>query len=331
MSRAEPSSIIQDAQDPVEDPSMLDSHVSRSSTLLFDSELPSESREDGRRPHCSREGQSTHNESATTTMVYQEQPSFRYKISLSDATTLLVSQDFQKMSFDIRDVDFMALRIADVKPPVTTESLSYLDIVTILNNPQLRHDLNFDTDILFHPGRANVTPEHRNRDAAYWSALAFELALYMSLSDSTPSFSAGSTRATSSTTQLPDRNHPSTVILSFIQHNSIPARLPSLFHAMRALLKTLIRSDDWVIVEQVLDVDLLMQQLRRGACDLHALSGWLGAILKGSCSPVRDAEVERVTSLIRRAVQERDPEGLVTGLKGLFGVLEVMKLVCHGF
>ena len=314
---------------------MLDPHVSRSSTILFDPDLPSEPREDGRKPLCPFEGQNTGGKSTATSTIYHETQSLKYKISLPEAAKLLLSPDRQRMNFNIHDVDLEALRIADINPPVTIETLGGLDIVTILNNAQLRHDLNYDTDILFYPGRINVTPEDRARDAAYWSALAFELALYMSLPNSS-NFSSAATSSTTctepSSTNTGNDTQPYTSIalLALLEHNSIPARLPSLFHAMRGLLKTLIRADDWLLVDHNLDVDFIMQQLRRGSCDLYKLIEWLGDIMTKSCSPVRDVEVERATDQIKGALQERDPEALVAGLKGLFGVLEVMKLVSQG-
>jgi hypothetical protein len=70
-----------------------------------------------------------------------------------------------------------------------------------------------------------------------------------------------------------------------------------------------------------------MQQLNRGACDLIGLGEWLGVMLKGSCSPVRDDFVTRVVEQIRQAVVDVDPCALALSIEQLFGILETMKLV----
>jgi hypothetical protein len=204
----------------------------------------------------------------------------------------------------VEDVDLAQLYQVDREPPITKQSMAELDIVRIINNSKLRHDLNFQKEV-------NFSPCHdRKRILAkqYWEALAFELSIYM--------FHATNTSRESDQWLEHMVGNPRAV-----------GRLPEMFRAIRDILKTLIRSDDWTVVDQVLDVDLLMQQLRKGACDLVALSSWLGGILKGSCSPIRDSEVERVIGRIQKAVFKVDPVALVSGIEHLFALLETMKLV----
>ena len=40
---------------------------------------------------------------------------------------------------------------ASLQPPITTESLAELDIPRIINNPKLRHDVNFRSRVTFRP------------------------------------------------------------------------------------------------------------------------------------------------------------------------------------
>ena len=49
-----------------------------------------------------------------------------------------------------------ALRDAPQQPPVTSDTLAELDIRRLINNPQLRHDVNFDRELYLrlNPDRA---------------------------------------------------------------------------------------------------------------------------------------------------------------------------------
>ena len=70
-----------------------------------------------------------------------------------------------------------------------------------------------------------------------------------------------------------------------------------------------------------------MQELDNGACDVKELSNWLRNVLLGSCSPLRDNDVEKMVSVIHEGVDKEDARIMVDGLKILFGILETMKLV----
>lgn len=218
---------------------------------------------------------------------------------------LIVSPEEQSRA-SLHDYDVRPLLTASLEPPVTKTSLSELDIARILSDARLRHDLNFEKDVAFRP---NYDGERGRRKKAvakeYWAVLAVEFALYME-------------RAAC---------RDPTSLLEILAPLKVPQRLPKLFKTIQEILKTLVRGEDWIAVDQILDIDLLMQQLEKGICDLMGLSNWLGKILKGSCSPVRDPLVTNVVALICQGVQENDPVALVHGIEQLFGLLETMKLV----
>lgn len=203
-------------------------------------------------------------------------------------------------------IDFSLLDSVASEPPVTQSSLSELDLMRIMYDPKLRHDLNFEQDVSFRPnydGERGRQKKTLSKD--YWTALAVEFAFYMQ---------RAACQDSASYLTLPAGHH-------------IPWRLPQMFSTIRRILQTLVRSEDTESIEQVLDVDLLMQQLNRGVCDLIGLGDWLGVVLKGSCSPVRDAFITMVVNQIRDSVMNNDPCGLSSSIEQLFGVLETMKLV----
>ena len=203
---------------------------------------------------------------------------------------------------------------ASREPPITKSSLSELDIKKTINNAKLRHDLNFDRDIAFRPNSDGSRGQEKVREARrYWEALSIEFAIYIARKNHI--------RITAAQTRSPSLSDPS-------HRPDIPYRLPKMFETLHEILKTLVPGPEWSAVDQRLDVDLLMQELGNGVCDLIGLSEWLGELLQGSCSPMRDQSVLQMVHSIQEAVHTDDARGLVGGLRNLFGVLETMKLVC---
>ena len=202
--------------------------------------------------------------------------------------------------------DPQSLNKADIRPPITQESLSELDIERIIHNPRMRYDLNFDKEARFRPGYDNPDGKvKRGKSQAYWMALSIELAPYMECA-----LKPGS--------KILRGMHP---------YRQLKTRLPSLFATLYCILKTLTRDEDWSAIDKMIDVDLIMQQLRKGICDLVGLNDRLGSILKGSCSPLRDDAVDAVVGMMNKAAREYQPVDLSEGLKQLFSLLEILKLV----
>ena len=176
-------------------------------------------------------------------------------------------------------------------PPITRESLSELDLPRILNHLSLRHDLNFDREISFRSNMSGPRGRQRAKQAfEYWDAMAAELAVWF-------------------------------------DYRQIPLRLPRMFGAVRQILKTLIPAQEWPEIDIWLDIESLMQGMRNGSFNFTALIEWLGALLRRSCSPVRDHLVDLMISTTERGMQRADPCLITDGLLHLFGILERMRLV----
>ena len=68
---------------------------------------------------------------------------------------------------------------ATEQPPVTSESLAELDTPRIINNPKLRHDVNFDRELHFRPNLEGSKGKQKIKLAQdYWKALEGELFLF---------------------------------------------------------------------------------------------------------------------------------------------------------
>ncbi|KAL1797144.1 hypothetical protein ACET3X_003750 [Alternaria dauci] len=191
-------------------------------------------------------------------------------------------------------------------PPVTKQSLSELDIQSIITNIKLRHDVNFDRDLSFRPNVDGVKGQEKERVAdKYWGALIAELVLYNRMFHATPPLSAIQVEAFTPYAQR---------------------RIPILFQNVRDVLKSLVPDCDHSRVDEHLDVPMLMQAIERGVCDLSRLADWMAQLLKEHCAPMRDVLVDEMVVCTRQGEADRDLEKIVEGLRKLFGILEAMKL-----
>ena len=223
----------------------------------------------------------------------------------------LTPKELDRLGIDVNALEY--LWSASIDPPVTKTSLSELDLVRIVNDPRLRHDVNFDREVLFRPNlHGEVGKMKMALEKGYWNALVIEFAIYI-------------TRWRDRSTNSPE----SPWHLGPAKVDKVPLRLPRMFQTVREILKTLVPVAELPIVDARLDVDLLVQQLEKGVCDIISLSEWLSALLLGSCSPMRDPLVATMVSTIRQGVETDDARRIVDGLRQLFGILETMKLVSH--
>lgn len=216
-------------------------------------------------------------------------------------------------SVSLLSEDKQLLRTADPLPPVTRETLSELDLDRIMRNIHLRTDANFETDLHFKPdldGEKGL----RKRAAAdrYWSAVQIEIMAH-----------ATSTR-NGETVEL---EVVPVSQLSRIDGDWFQPRLPWMFETLQDILRTLVPERDHACVAQNLDVRLLMQQIRKGVLDLARLAKWLAELLKMHCAPMRDQEADRMVSEISEGYNSHNMGKVVDGLRTLFGLLEMMKLV----
>lgn len=202
-------------------------------------------------------------------------------------------------------------------PPITRAVLSELDVPRLEHNLVLRHHLNFDPEIEFRvETNGPQAEERRGRSCQYWLVLAIEIALWLGHSQ----------RMTGSYSGRPlNVSLPRPGTRSFPQVATL--RLPRLFGAVQDILKQLMPSEEWPVIDAALDLRLLIQQLEHGVCDFVALSEWLGNYLRRFCSPTHHRLLHTMTSAIRLGVENSGTDGIVDGLIALFEILQGIKLV----
>lgn len=196
-------------------------------------------------------------------------------------------------------------------PPVTKKTLSELDLPCIMSNINLRMDANFDRDLHFKPDLDGEKGRRKRKEAAdYWDSMASEIAIY--------AFQAAQPE--------PAEGSDSTSSPKASGKRTFEPRLPGMFETLQEVLKTLVPERDHPSVMQNLEVSLLMQQVRKGVLDMVALAGWLAALVKTHCAPMRDEWADRMVEQITSGSQSQDPKEIVNGLQTLFAILEAMKL-----
>lgn len=185
------------------------------------------------------------------------------------------------------------------EPPVTKTTLSELDVPRIVYNPKLRHDINLDPDLHF---RRNLDGESGRRKAQkaleFWNCLRAHLHLFVI-------DPVGFERPL----------------------NGRPWCLPVTLGAVGEILATLLTPEDRPSVEELIDVEFLMQQFRRGVADLEKLASWLSKTLKSHCAPMRDGWVDDMAKQLSNGHSTGEIETIVQALQSLLGVIEAMKLV----
>lgn len=204
---------------------------------------------------------------------------------------------------------------ASLDPPVTKNSLNELELNKIVNDARLRHDLNFEHEIMFRPNTNGERGINKKREEdLYFEALATELERYI---EDPRSPRPALTRSPT---------HPPTVKRSSDISPTPPERIPRMIVAIREVVKTLVPEVKWQTVDDQFDVDLRMQELENGICDMARLMEWLGEVLLCSCSPMRDPMVKAMVKRTSEAISAQNAQQLVNAIKDLFGVLETMKL-----
>lgn len=189
------------------------------------------------------------------------------------------------------------------EPPVTKQTLSELDVNKIVHNPKLRHDINFDPDLHFRPNLDGEKGRRKKQKADdFWDTMRNQLQNY-----------------------LIDREGFEREL------GDAEWCLPATLKAIRGILETLVPQRDRSSVEETFNVDLLMQQFRKGVADLVKLAKWLSQLLKCHCAPMRDDWVDEMVTQLSNGDKNRDVGLLVSGMCSLLAVLEAMKLVSFLF
>lgn len=189
------------------------------------------------------------------------------------------------------------------EPPVTKKTLSELDVNKIVHNPKLRHDINFDPDLHFRPNLDGEKGRKKTEKTdGFYETMRQQLGLYF-------------------------------VNREQFEKNlgDVEWCLPATLNAIKGILETLVPQRDRSSVEETFNVELLMQQFRKGVADLPKLAQWLSQLLKCHCAPMRDIWVNEMVKSISDGDQQADIPLLVAGIRQLLGVLEAMKLVRLSF
>jgi hypothetical protein len=185
-----------------------------------------------------------------------------------------------------------------VDPPITGLALEELDVRTIINQHGLRHNINFEPDLSYQPDHYSTQGQQARRNAdRFWSLLKEQLYAFL---------------------ENPDE---------FERHHVEPWTLPTLLATIKEILITVVPSEYCQTVAEALKVELIMQQLSKGAVDLSQLAGWFSQTLKGQCAPMRDTSVDAMTVLLCNGTATKDVPSLVEALKNILSILEVMRLV----
>lgn len=209
------------------------------------------------------------------------------------------------------------LETASLEPPITKESLSELDLNRIVNDNRLRHDINFEHEIIFRPNtHARQGAQKKREDDAYFEALAIEFDHYTKRQK--PPLPPSS---------QPDHKRSATLPSTPSSHK-FPRRVPPVIIAIREVIQTLVPTAKWQTVDDHFDLDLRMQELEHGIFNIAGLFEWTGQLLLCSCSPMRDDMVTAMVAKSQQAVASQNAHQLVDSIRDLFGVLETMKLVC---
>jgi hypothetical protein len=181
---------------------------------------------------------------------------------------------------------------------VTKATLSELDVNKIVHNPKLRHDINFDPDLHFRPNLDGEKGRRKTQKANhFWETMRTQLREYIANRE------------------------------QFEALEQTEWCLPATLNAIRGILETLVPQRDRASVEETFNVDLLMQQFRKGVADLVKLAMWLSQLLKCHCAPMRDDWVDEMVTQLSNGDRNGDVAMLVAGMQNLLGVLEAMKLV----
>jgi len=187
--------------------------------------------------------------------------------------------------------------------------LSELEAACILNNPKLRHDINFDRELHFRPNLDGERGRAKLQIADdYWTALEVELELY--------TFMATDSRGAEFRAQ-PDYYH---------NMYRFERRIPTMFSAAKEIIVSLNEKSEMPGIQETMDVSFMMQQIHRGIFDLTPLASYMEVLLKAHCAPMRDAWVEKTCELMKHGWQTLNVKSVVSGFKELFGLLEAMKL-----
>ncbi|KAH9891640.1 T-complex protein 11-domain-containing protein [Cubamyces lactineus] len=237
------------------------------------------------------------------------------------------------------------------QPPINRETLKELDLDAILRNPQLRHDLLFDSGLQFRP-----TSSRRKRDLAdqYWLAIVRELETGCTCTTIDTHGKLAELRCACDT-------FPTTPERAVMKYNTASiatvrahSRIRPLLHELLEVLISIIQPPQppslrppellfppppqhpqfqqnlthVALLRAHLDPELIQQEISHGLFDPSGLFQVIGDIIRCHCAPMRDAAVDQMVALARNCA----PGGAGTKLDAVrairmcFEIMELMKL-----
>ncbi|KAH8104606.1 Tcp11-domain-containing protein, partial [Cristinia sonorae] len=235
------------------------------------------------------------------------------------------------------------------QPPINRETLKELDLEAILRNPQLRHDLLFDSGLQFRP-----TSSRRKRDLAdnYWNAIVRELETGCTCATVDPqgrplericicksvpmpigrSIRASTPAGTFTTVRTPSRLKPLLtelleVLISIIQ--PVVARSASLgLHPGLLHPQYNQNAAHVAMLRSILDADLIQQEIDHGLFDPCGVFQTIGDIVRCYCAPMRDHAVDQMVNLALSCAQggTGTKADAVRAIRLCFEIMELMKL-----
>ncbi|PVH82304.1 Tcp11-domain-containing protein [Cadophora sp. DSE1049] len=185
-----------------------------------------------------------------------------------------------------------------IEPPVTKGTLSELDVSKIVNNPKLRHDINFDPELHFKPNLDGDKGRRKSQKADYFWETIKEQQLQAFLYDR-------------------DQFEK--------ELGSEDWNLPATLRAIEGILQTLLPSIHCGTIEEAFNVNALRQQFQRVA-DLAKLRLWLSQLLKCHCAPKRDNWIDQLFTQLSEGDYQKDAGVWIDGMQDLVELLEAMKL-----
>ena len=194
-------------------------------------------------------------------------------------------------------------RGVQLTPPISSLSLSELNLARISENPKFRHDLIFNSKLNFvRKSDGRRAREKREMAARYWRMVWKECESTLAL--------------------LENRGQG----LSLTTGNSC---FPVMFETIRDILLAIVPARNAAEVEATLNPALWIQQLKDNAWDCKGASRALVGMLKKHCAPRRDPLADRIGDGVTRGIDDRNVSVLVEALQLIFSLLEIMKLVWY--
>ena len=192
-----------------------------------------------------------------------------------------------------------AIKVKALEPPVTAKGLQELRIDKIMSSLKLRHDLNFDPELHY---RANFDGDMGRKKTAqndeFWSQLLCDL----------EEFTADP--------------------VAFLDaYDGQPWTLPTVLKNIKDIIKTLVAPDIVRMVEETVEIEHLMQELKRGVADLERWVGTVAGFLKNCCAPIRDDAVRKMEQRIVDGHRKQDLKIICKGIANLLFLVECMALV----